>query len=772
MTLRKYSMLLLLTLTSINGICQFTINFPTTRATFQRDKNNSTEIPITGNIGRVVDRIEARLTPMVANQGTATDWTTIQTNPQAGVFNGKLRGVGGWYRLEVRSIVNNLVVETIGVDKIGIGEIFVIAGQSNARGRENSGQKRATDDRVNSIEYFNDKSVREIPVDWRFTHLEADTKLSPLGENAWCWGELGDLLATRLNVPVMFFNAAFEGSTVTNWRESAEGIQTVNPNGTGFIAKDFPYLNLRNAITQYGSILGVRAVLWHQGETDTSPFNTSETVYATNLQKLIELSRQHSGKNLSWVVARVSRNLPNITSTAVINGQNRVIGIPQFNVFPGPSTDGINARFDGLHFSNISSTQAGLTQLAQAWSASLDNNFFTNSIPFTPASIIPLQITCNTNNSETLSLSGNYDSVRWSNGTANKSLTIFEGAFSAVVKDQTSNYFLTTTVNTNLTALETPPTIFAKSATAICAGNSVDLTANTILQKVRWSTGDTTKTITIKAAGNYTVVGVNQQNCATRSSNPVAVKVNELPGKPFILITGFQNSCEGNNVILTSSNSNFKAFWDSPTQDSTRSIVLSKVGSYKYSVRVRDDNGCFSPNSDPVDISIKPTPTTPQIEKLGVYTMGIKSNDIQNGDTFEWKQNGGFFPLKTSTIKATQQAFFNVTITRYYPLANNQVLTCPSKSSEPFSFVPQQESSSIIVYPNPSPDGIFYVESKDNTTAYTKISSQSGQNMGLINIPLLNQRQKLDLSTLPPGVYFLDFLDGTVRLKTIRVRIK
>jgi Carbohydrate esterase, sialic acid-specific acetylesterase/Secretion system C-terminal sorting domain len=770
--MRKLSLLLLLVISAINCFSQFTINFPTTRATFQRDRNNSTEVPITGNIGRIVDRIEARLVPMATNQGTATAWTTIQTNPQSGSYTGKLRGTGGWYRLEVRSILNSSILETIGVDRIGIGEVFVIAGQSNARGRVNSGEKRSTDDRVNTIEFFNETSLREIPVDWRFTHLEAATKISPLGENSWCWGELGDLLTTRLNVPVMFFNAAFEGSTVTNWRESAEGILTVNPNGTGFITKDFPYLNLRNAITQYGSILGIRAVLWQQGETDTNPFNTSETVYATNLQKLIEISRQHSGKNLSWVIARVSRTFPNVTSTAIINAQNRVIGLPQFNAFAGPATDNITARSDGLHFANLSSTQAGLSQLAQAWNTSLDNNFFNNSNPFAPAPIIPLQIKCNTNNSITLSLSGNYESLRWSNNTTEKSINVFEGIFSAVSKDQTSNYFLTTAVNTNFISLESPPTILAKGPTSICQGNGVELIANTDLQKVRWSTGDTTKSIIIKTTTNVTVVGVNNQSCPTRLSNTTAVKVNDLPGKPSILMLGFQNSCEGNNIILTSSNANLTALWDTPNRDSTRSIIFSKVGNYKTTVRVRDSNGCISLPSDPSEISIKALPATPKIEQTGIYTLGIKTEDFKNGDTFEWKRNGGFFPLKTSNIKVTQAANYGVTVSRYYPIPNNQTLTCTSKPSELFSFSPIQEIQPLFIYPNPSPDGIFNVESIENTTVYARIYNELGQNLGTIYVPLLTERQTINLSYLQSGIYLLDFYDGTSKLKTYKVKIK
>lgn len=774
--MKKLTLLLLITFSAINSFSQITINFPTARATFQRDKTNSADIYITGNIGKIADRIEARLLPMTAGQGTATAWTVIQSNPSSGVYSGKLKGTGGWYRLEVRAISKEQVIESTATDRIGIGEVFVVAGQSNARGRRNYGERKANDDRVNTIEFYNINAQSELPFGFTFTHLEKETYISPFGESSWCWGELGDLLTARLNVPVMFFNAAWEGSTITNWRESAEGLTTVNLDGSGNFPKGFPYLNLKNVLNQYISVLGIRAILWHQGETDTSPSKTTEAVYAANLQKLIELSRQHAGKNISWMVSKVSFTYPGITSSAIINAQTKVINTPQLNVFEGPSTDGIDARLDGIHFANITTDWAGLTQLARAWNIRMDDNFFNNSTPYTGSALVPIQAKCGPNNNITISTSSNYQSYRWSNGATSKDISVNSGNFSALLRDATGNYALSTTINTNFLALEASPTIFAKSATSFCQGNGVELTANTDLQRVRWSTGDTTKTITIKTQGSYTVSGVNQQGCATVASNAISTVVFPLPVQPAIIYGGQSSACEGDNITLASSISVYKSFWDSPNKDSTQLIVLSKAGEYNnLRVRIRDNNGCFSPYSEPVSISIKPRPATPEIVQIGTFTLQAKSSDLQPSDTFEWKRDAFVQPQRGQNIKTSQQGFFSVVISRFYALPNNQSLTCRSQPSGVVSFIPDPAFPMLSVYPNPSIDGKLYLEAKENVgDMYVEIFTPLGKRIGTYSLPDFSQRQILDLSLMPAGEYLLKFVSNSVfeAPKTLKVRIK
>lgn len=50
-----------------------------------------------------------------------------------GGFHAKIDlAAGGWYRMEVRAIAGVKTVAKASVERIGAGEIFVVAGQSNS----------------------------------------------------------------------------------------------------------------------------------------------------------------------------------------------------------------------------------------------------------------------------------------------------------------------------------------------------------------------------------------------------------------------------------------------------------------------------------------------------------------------------------------------------------------------------------------------------------------------------------------------------------------
>ncbi len=71
------------------------ISFPTNRMVFQRNNENFAFVNIMGNYTQALDKVEARLTPVIIGQGVATDWLLVQENPKAGYFAGKIKGQGG-----------------------------------------------------------------------------------------------------------------------------------------------------------------------------------------------------------------------------------------------------------------------------------------------------------------------------------------------------------------------------------------------------------------------------------------------------------------------------------------------------------------------------------------------------------------------------------------------------------------------------------------------------------------------------------------------------
>lgn len=456
-------------LLSITALSQINITFPTSRAVFQRNNNNQCIVYLAGNFTAKSTKIEARAVarPMAQSQGSSTAWSTIQTNPQNGFYSGALILQGGWYDLYVRAWNNNTLLGTDSVQRVGVGEVFVIAGQSNASGSEtvrlegNYGTS-AVDDRVSFINFLNnwDHEYQKVslpaPV---FQHADSTARIAPFGISGWCWGALGDQLVQRLKVPVAFFNAAWSGSSIGVWSQTADD-STLSPPFLFPFPKGMPYGYLRVALNYYVAQFGVRAVLWHQGETDNA-FSTTRATYATQLKNVIEKSRIHTNKpNLAWVVSRASyyKGLGLTTHRIwqpILDAQNDVIGLNGTSqtgyttkVFAGPETDSYKGSAyrdaDDVHFKG-----QGHVALANLWNTALSSSFFQATTPSPPLSLPLVTNSCIATDRLSIQLNLSYPQVQWtSNVTAtdtagvSSSISNNTGSYIARVKDYYGNILL------------------------------------------------------------------------------------------------------------------------------------------------------------------------------------------------------------------------------------------------------------------------------------------------------------------------------------------
>ncbi|MEZ0487379.1 sialate O-acetylesterase [Fibrella aquatica] len=394
------------------ALAQLTIQFPASRFVAQRGLDNQGRLYIAARISQAADRVEAQLTPVVTGQGVASSWQTIQINPQPGGVMGYVTGAGGWYVLTVRAIQNGVVVSQASVQPVGIGEVFILAGQSNSRGFGiGDNDLGATSDRVSSIDTINHYYPTNFPALLSsgdpmpfptYSPLTAGKRVFPMGESSWGWGELGDYIVNRFNVPVMFYNAGWDAATVDNWNDPAKGIPACNlfycvvnwPNLQ-------PYTNLKQIMSYYGATGGFRAVLWHQGESENVRPSTIP-LYAARLDSLIRKVRQDfNNRSMPWVIARASFT-GQVTNADVVAQQEKVIQTPNFSVFRGPLNDTILNRLGGqpdVHFGNALRpavhpryylnpqsipANMGLSRFARNWNNSLTDSFFQTAAPVLP----------------------------------------------------------------------------------------------------------------------------------------------------------------------------------------------------------------------------------------------------------------------------------------------------------------------------------------------------------------------------------------------------
>ncbi|WP_304235350.1 sialate O-acetylesterase [Jiulongibacter sediminis] len=636
------------------------ITFPSERAVFQRNNGNTSIVYFAGNYRSRVDKIEIKLTALQGGQ--SQDWTTLVNRPNFGTYRGSLVVAGGWYKAEIRSSFQGQIVGESVLQKFGVGEVFLISGQSNAQGYFGRGQRGAFDDRVNVVSNFRDEGFNKPPYP-TFGHLDAESSIAPTGKGAWYWGELGDLLTQRLNVPVLFLNAAWEGFPVGEFVKSSNGEQGVNPYSYNRAPAGYPFNSITDAMHFYTNLTGLRAVLWHQGESDNY-LGTGFEEYASNLNKIISDSKNRTGKETSWVVARVSKD-QNRYYQPIIDAQNHVINL-NGNVFAGPNTDEISDRSDGVHFST-----SGFTKVANAWNFHLNNDFFARSTPSFGNPPMQVQQFCGLENpAQPMLLSApiGYVNYEWNTGSSERTLPVGTGWFQGKARDIFGNIYYSFPMGFDNSMLPQKPSLSPDGPLEFCAGEAVNLSTNNSFNNY-WSNGYEGQTQKLSQSGEYFVTHINLYSC-NASSDPVTIRNLPTP-QPQIIASGLLDICSDQELTLKSSLSDGIQWSNGQTSSE---LVISDPGT--YSVKARNEFGCEG-QSESVNVTIKPAARKPSVENIGPDVLCETDSTIlrvSNTQNMRWntgeqtiekavKRTGEYYAINTNEhgCEATSERF-NITV--------------------------------------------------------------------------------------------------------------
>ncbi|KPM49700.1 NPCBM/NEW2 domain-containing protein [Jiulongibacter sediminis] len=417
---------------------QIVIDLPVNNSVFQRNASNQATINIAGNYSSgVISSVQARLvSPGTNSPISGFDWSIIDVDPSKGQFYGSLSNVpAGWYTLEIRSVKSGTVIQSTSVNRVGVGDVFLAFGQSNAQGYPGISGLPVSSEKVISHNYIDSCSF-EVP---HFPVLGKTTSSSNIGQHgitSWYWGKLGDNLVNNsgtgaTGIPVAFFNAASGGASVQNFVDSFSGGSTINPftglqfckgiNPDDTTGVGTPYITFLKTIRYYNSLYGIRAILWLQGESDTH-LGTSLANYQTRLSSIIARTRSDFGATIPWVISRTSW-YQTTGSSNVLNGQSNLLNTGN-QVFTGPVTDDVNNTnlpFSGSRDSpNVHFQSGGLSEIANRWSNSLTSNIYNNSTqsfynlsnPVNPNTVPEMTYSVAGNN-VTVTAPGGYVSYRW-----------------------------------------------------------------------------------------------------------------------------------------------------------------------------------------------------------------------------------------------------------------------------------------------------------------------------------------------------------------------
>lgn len=675
---------------------QIVATAPLERAVYQRDLSLSANVTISGSYSIAVDKIEVQVTPVNATQGKEIPWTTLQTNPSGGVFSGAIRITGGWYGIEVRGSKNGVVIgNPYKISRVGVGEVFIISGQSNAQGI-NYTSPVANDERVNYINQNNEitNSLDNLPPPL-FTQLNnSNITMGLRGHGTWCWGILGDLLTAKLNVPVLFVNTAWEGTAILNWNKSSRNEPTWDvASGLIQFAPQMPYANVRLSMQHYVRQYGARAILWMQGESDTYPVNSNFNDYKNGLQDLITKLGSDINFKIPWVIARTSRtanqNQVSITSPSVIAAQNAVIQDLAGIAYAGPETDNlfVGRGGDGTHFQGVE----GTTILANAWNDVLSTTFFSNVNPVSVSDEPKITSTCAANNTSV-------------------NLTLPDGYL---------NYFWYTEVN----------------------GSLRDLGGG--------------RTINISNPGTY-IARVKDAYGNTLRSQKMVINSTIKPSAPTILQSGSQQVCADSSFTFSIDQGNDEYSWykqgASNVIQNGSSVTVSESGN--YFVRSQSVFGCVSDNSNVSALTVRPVLPTPVIAKSGPFTATATINETGENKSYDWKRNEQILTTSTTNSIRTNVTGTYSSRTKETFIIGTNLLTCYSPFSNNLEVITEGESD-IVIYPNPGARDNIFVESRDDlANAEITVYDLSGRIMTFQKQDM-KSRVKIPVRNLSSGKYIV-----------------
>jgi hypothetical protein len=265
--------------------------------------------------------------------------------------------------VEVRAFEQGKLVASVAVEHAGVGEVFVISGQSNSANYGEERQKSKT----GLVAAFDGSG-------WQ---LASDPEPGASGTKGSFMPAFGDEMAERFHVPIGIVATGIGATSVREWLPAGTKLTRLPPltrnvvttgsgqwESTGRIFEGFT-----SRMKQLGTN-GFRAVLWHQGESDAHQADPERTLpgddYRRCLEQLIRDSRRAIGWQAPWFVAQVSYHNPgDVSSDDIRAAQKRVCddGL----AIQGPDTDTLTGDMREKGGAGIHLSAKGLQTHGKLW---------------------------------------------------------------------------------------------------------------------------------------------------------------------------------------------------------------------------------------------------------------------------------------------------------------------------------------------------------------------------------------------------------------------
>lgn len=318
---------------------------------------------VRGSTGVDVDEWQCRMSES-GGDGTRAEWRSVQSTISGNsvAFEVKAKSIASWYRVEVRGVKGGKTVAEVAVEHVGVGEVFIVAGQSNAA--NHGSEKQVT------------KTQRVSSFDGKEWSIANDPQRGASGNGGSFMPAFGDAMTEKYGVPIGLVPIAVGSTSVREWLPKGVRFKQNTTTGQGTVPKGDEFESggvLFDKLCQPMQALGIggfRAVIWHQGESDAGQAREgrpadrqiSGAQYVGFMDKLIRASRNRAAWPVPWFTAVTTYHREEDVEDTEFRSAMKSLWSKGLS-WEGPDTDTLRAGLRaGVHFNG-----PGLQKHGEMW---------------------------------------------------------------------------------------------------------------------------------------------------------------------------------------------------------------------------------------------------------------------------------------------------------------------------------------------------------------------------------------------------------------------
>ena len=319
-----------------------TISSPLEYQVFQRSTRLRGNILVSGS-ALTATHVEVRVEGTSIKGPLPGRWQRLALDPAKKQFSGQIPVIaGGFYTVEIKATNGVGRPTLLTVPNVGVGEVFVISGQSNSTNYGEVLQRTQT----GMVTSFSGTK-------WSLAN-DPQPGVQDESQKGSFIPSFGDALYRRYHVPIGIASVGHGSTSVRQWLPADAPVYVmptmtryVRTRADGTLVSDGTlFVGMMLRIRQLGDH-GFRALLWHQGESDShqpAGHDIDASTYRSMMVSLIHASRKDAGWNFPWFVGQATYHTPDDPSCPPIREAQRSLW--QTNLaLQGPDTDALTAPY-------------------------------------------------------------------------------------------------------------------------------------------------------------------------------------------------------------------------------------------------------------------------------------------------------------------------------------------------------------------------------------------------------------------------------------------